>query len=320
MTDAAAPPTVQLGHRPALADMARIGGPIMAPEGAELERARGPATTPAQVLADRTGYSSTFLAGFEVPLPTPVGAAAADVLPVGADIGGRLDYMHFSLVMSRARRMAMFVAVNMEGKQSVSINRDSDKWFLDGRIPAEAQWGEELYAGNRLDRGHLVRREDPNWGPDAEVANADTFHFTNCAPQMDVVNQKTWLGLENYILQNARAWKDRATVFTGPVFRESDIEYRGARIPGSFWKVVAFLSDDGRPSATAYLVEQDTELKLLEAAFGAYKTYQRSIKAIEALSGLRFGDLAQYDGFSNEEDAAGVSIRAELKTLDDVRV
>lgn len=61
-------------------------------------------------------------------------------------------------------------------------------------------------------------------------------------------------------------------------------------------------------------------MKLLEAAFGAYKTYQRSIKAIEALSGLRFGDLAQYDGFSNEEDAAGVSIRAELKTLDDVRV
>jgi endonuclease G len=202
----------------------------------------------------------------------------------------------------------------------VSIDRERDVWHLDGRISPSAQLGEDLYADNRLDRGHLVRREDPNWGSDAAVANADTFHFTNCAPQMDIVNQKTWLGLENYILQNARAWKERVTVFTGPIFGTNDLPYRGALIPKAFWKVIAFVSDDGHPSATAYRVGQEAELGQLEAAFGAYKTYQQSVRSIEEATGLSFGNLSAYDGLSNEEVSHGITIRSELRTLSDVRV
>jgi endonuclease G len=281
--------------------------------------------SPPERFAGRTGYERNFLGGFAVELPQPQGARARDVLPVGDDASGRLDYMHFSVVMSRERRMAMFTAVNISGARSESIPRGDDKWFLDGRIPVEAQLGEALYAGNRLDRGHLVRREDPNWdepggAEEADIANLDTFHFTNCAPQMDVVNQRTWLGLENYILQNARAWRERCTVFTGPVFGAGDLDYRGALVPKAFWKVIAFLSDDGRPSATAYMVEQAQELGGLEAAFGAYKTYQKSVREIERLSGLSFGPLAQYDGFSNEETENGVRIAAEIRVLADVRV
>jgi endonuclease G len=185
----------------------------------------------------------------------------------------------------------------------------------------EAQIGEDLYAGNRLDRGHLVRREDPNWGAAAQTANEDTFHFTNCAPQMDIVNQRTWLGLEDYILKHARVWQERCSVITGPVLKDTDLPYRDALVPRAFWKVVAFLSDDGKPSATAYLVEQDQELGQLEAAFGAYKTYQRSVSSIEALTGLSFGRLAGFDGFSNEEAAlGGVAISVELASPADARV
>jgi endonuclease G len=172
--------------------------------------------------------------------------------------GDRLDYQHFSIVMSKSRRIAMFVACNIDGSTSKTIDRGDDKWAYDGRIPLDAQIGEELYADNDLDRGHLVRREDPNWGTDesAAVANEDTFHFTNCSPQMGAFNQRTWLGLENYILQNTRRWQDRVTVFTGPVFRDDDPVYRGIRIPVAYWKVVAFVHDDGRPSATAYVIDQ----------------------------------------------------------------
>lgn len=289
-------------------------------EAAIVERAARPRVSPPDRFAGRAGFASDHLSGFEVELPTPTGARARDVLPIGDDATGRLDYMHFSVVMSKSRRMAMFVAVNIEGARSVSIDRENDKWFLDGRIPIEAQIGEDMYVRNRLDRGHLVRREDPNWGADAEVANADTFHFTNCAPQMDVVNQRTWLGLENYILQNARAWKERCSVFTGPVFGRNDLEYRGALVPKAFWKVVAFLSDDGRPSATAYVVEQEEELGGLEAAFGAYKTYQRSVRSIERLTSLSFGSLADYDGMSNTETESGLEIASELRGLGDIRI
>ncbi len=107
-------------------------------------------------------------------------------------------------------------------------------------IPEGAQAGDELYANNDFDRGHLVRREDPNWGPTAGVANRDTFHFTNCAPQLSAFNQRTWLSLEDYILTNTRRIGKRASVFTGPVFRQNDPVYRDVAIPLAYWKVVAF--------------------------------------------------------------------------------
>jgi endonuclease G len=90
-------------------------------------------------------------------------------------------------------------------------------------------------------------------------------------------------------------------------------------IPSAYWKVVAFLGDDGRPSATAYMIEQERELSSLEAAFGAFKTYQRSISRIEALTDLDFGTLSFYDGFSNEERATGIRIEAVVRDAGDLR-
>lgn len=307
-------------YAPRLSEMRALGpaaGENVSAESAEGAR-RGPRTTPAATLEHRTGYDPAFLGEFVVPWLKPSAALASDLLPIGT--ASRLDYLHFSVAMSRSRRMAMFVGVNIDGGQSKMIERSADKWALDGRIDPDRQIGEDLYAGNLLDRGHLVRREDPNWGPDAATANEDTFHFTNCAPQMAGFNQKTWLSLESYLLDNTRRWKERVTVFSGPVFRDDDRLYRGIRIPTAFWKVVAFLSDDGRPSATGYMIDQKRELGSLEATFGAFKTYQRSVQYIDELTGVDFGELSRFDGFSNEERATRTRIEAELRSPADIRV
>lgn len=113
--------------------------------------------------------------------------------------------------------------------------------------------------------------------------------------------------------------EERVTVFSGPVFREDDRDYRGVLIPTAFWKVVAFLSDDLKPSATAYMIDQSRELGSLEAAFGRFKTYQRSIARIEELTDLDFGDLKNYDGFTNEERASGTRIEAVIERASDIR-
>jgi endonuclease G len=283
-------------------------------------RQQGPRVTAAESLAKRQGYAADFLGELNVPWPTLTSERIRDVLPIAGSTENRLDYMHFSITMSASRRLALYVGVNIDGSQSVSVERGKDRWSYDGRIPLEAQIGEDLYADNLLDRGHLVRREDPNWGGEAELANQDTFHFTNCSPQMAGFNQKNWLDLENYLLDNTRRWQARATVFTGPVFRDDDRRYRGVLIPSAFWKVVAFLSDDGKPSATAYMIDQSSELGQLEVAFGRFRTYQRSVRRIEELTGIRFGELSQYDGFSNEEALTGTRIEAELHTLGDIRI
>jgi len=152
------------------------------------------------------------------------------------------------------------------------------------------------------------------------IANADTFHFTNCSPQMSGFNQKTWLELEDYILDNTQRWKARATVFTGPVLADDDRVYRGVKIPKAFWKVVAYLSDDGKPCASAYMIDQNRELGQLDLMFGQLRTYQRSVIQIERLTGIRFANLADYDGFSNEERATGTRIEALIQGPEDIRL
>lgn len=311
-------PTAQLQYRPRLADLRRLAQPG-ALENHALERGL-PRTTPAEALTDREGYRDDFLGDFRVPWPQLDEPFRADLLPVPGSALNRLDYTHFSIAMSKSRRLALFVGVNIMGESLVEVARGRDRWSYDGRIPAEAQIGESLYADNLLDRGHLVRRQDPNWGPNAEQANADTFHFTNCSPQMAGFNQKNWLDLENYLLDNTRRWQARATVFSGPVFSDADRHYRGVPIPSAFWKVVAFVGDDGKPSATAYVISQEGELDRLSVLFGRFRTYQRSVLEVERLTGINFGGLADYDGFSNEERATGTRIQAEIREMGDIRV
>ncbi|WP_426140079.1 DNA/RNA non-specific endonuclease [Pseudomonas sp. DWP3-1-2] len=307
-----------LAFRPRLADLQPlIISPTFRPTA--LERSVKKRVTPAAQLKDRPGYDSQFLGDFVVPWPTAESALAVDVYPID-DNGNRLDYMHFSVTMSRSRRMALYVGVNIDGTSGVELERRNDTWAYDGRLPVEAQLGEDLYRDNELDRGHLVRRQDPNWGAEAQTANDDTFHFTNCSPQMAAFNQKTWLELEDYILDNTRRWKERVTIFTGPLLRDDDKKYRGVQIPTAYWKVVAFLGDDGKPSASAYMIDQRHELERLEFMFGAVGTYQRSVARIESLTGIQFGDLANYDGFSNEERLTGTRIEAYIRGPQDIRL
>jgi endonuclease G len=305
------PAKIDLSHRPRLADLR----PLIAASPSLMEARTATArVTAAKDLQDRGGYAEAFLNRFVVPWPTVDEALAADVQQL------RLDYTHFSVTMSRSRRLALYVGANIDGGQHVDIIRSNDAWAYDGRLPISAQVGDALYTNNGLDRGHLVRRQDPNWGDAASTANADTFHFTNCSPQMSGFNQKTWLELEDYILDNTQRWKARATVFTGPVLADDDRVYRGVKIPKAFWKVVAYLSDDGKPSASAYMIDQSRELGQLDLMFGQLRTYQRSVIQIERLTGIRFANLADYDGFSNEERATGTRIEALIQGPEDIRL
>ncbi len=89
--------------------------------------------------------------------------------------------------MHPTRRLAWWVAWNVNGLTlfpSDSISRSGERFKLDPRLPAAAQTGEEVYADNDLDRGHLARRSDLLWGAtlaEALAANSDSFYFTTSA-------------------------------------------------------------------------------------------------------------------------------------------
>ncbi|TJZ80410.1 endonuclease [Rhodococcus oryzae] len=234
---------------------------------------------------NRGGYDAGFL-GVPVPLPEHGGALEAVA-------SAELRYHHFSVVMHRTRALALFTAVNIDGKQSQDLRRESDRWILDPRLPANQQTGEAVYRDNPLDRGHLVRRLDPAWGPAAKAANDDTFHFTNCTPQHHDFNAGStlWLGLEDYILNNADNADLAVSVVTGPVLAADDPRYRGVSLPRQFWKTVAMVKKDGELSVTGYLLSQAALLdEFAEGeesfSFGAYRTYQVPVRRIAALTGL----------------------------------
>ena len=274
-------------------------------------------------LADRTGYDAAFLGtgSLRVPFPRLSAALKAAVVPVRPEATGadryRLDYTHYSVVLHGQRRLAVFTVVNIDGSEIERIKRaGKDLWAFDPRIPQATQAGNELYAGNDLDRGHLVRRLDPAWGPSAEQGEKDTFFFTNCAPQHADFNQRLWLDLENYLLDNADTRGFKATVFTGPVFRADDPAYRDIMLPQAFWKVAVMINDaTGALSATGYLVSQAGLIADLEFVFGAFKTYQVPIRDIESWTGLGFGALRTHDPLNAVE---GVTAVRELTSPADI--
>jgi endonuclease G len=214
--------------------------------------------------------------------------------------------------MNAERRLAYFTAVNIDGKLTQRLKRETDRWILDPRIPSDQQAGEAIYADNDLDRGHLVRRLDPAWATSratAKRANDDTFHFTNCTPQHKNFNQNqtTWAGIEDYILENAETFDLKINVFTGPVLAEDDDSYRGIKLPRQFWKVVVMVKESGDLSATGYLLSQEKLLddlkRLEEFSYGEYRTFQVPIHQVESLTGLSFGDLPGADPLDHLEAA-----------------
>jgi len=240
-------------------------------------------------------YDADFL-GTTVDVPVPVGAVADDVLDV--DGTTQWDYTHFSLAMSASRRLARWVAWHIDGLTlfpSDSIPR-ADDFRLDPRLPAEAQTGEDVYAGNHLDRGNLARRSGLLWDTldTARAANEESFFFTNIAPQMDDFNQSrldgVWGLLENAVLEQAGLERRRLTLFGGPVLTDHDVVYRGVAIPGAYWKVVAYVLD-GLLSARCFVLAQDVDPLRLSATLDDFATFEVSLGDLESLVSLDFRSL-----------------------------
>ena len=272
-------------------------------------------------LEDRAGYDADFL-GVEVPLPTLAGTPTVE-----------LRYTHFTVLQHPERRLAAATAVNVDGARLIDVERDGDAWRFDPRLPEAQQAGDDVYRDNDLDRGHLVRRRDPGWGDtpaEAGQANRDTFFFTNAAPQHAEFNQSAllWLGLEDYLLQNAAIGARRLSVLTGPLLGADDPPYRGIRIPLEFWKVAAFTTTAGGDlAATAYLLDQSPQLDDLDEAvaraaaagdpppLGPYRTFQVPVAEVAARTGLDLGPLPAADRLPA---VMGQAARVPLTDLRDI--
>lgn len=208
-------------------------------------------------LRNRNGYNTKFL-GIDVPLPTVAPSLQKDIASLQKDIGRNgnqvLDYTHFSVVFNKRKKLPFYTVVNIEGLTNlmnmVHEARGSDSWLADDRIflgDNKFQYGNKDYQGSGLQKGHLVRYFDPAWGSTDTVkmqAVGDTFHYSNCCPQIPYYNSVVWNYLEDYYLARAIFQDKKITVFSGPIFNKAR-SINGLLVPVNFWKVIVYKTPTG---------------------------------------------------------------------------
>jgi endonuclease G, mitochondrial len=267
--------------------------------------------------SNRRGYDDRFL-GERVPMPKVVDRKIVSKLDSGAY---RLPYEHFSVVMNKERRLALYTASNVDasparkkpepgrdytraGLSGLREDKDREKWFTDPRIPANHQLPNVFFDRDReaFDKGHIVRREDVAWGSsydEVRRANGDTYHVTNCSPQIASFNRSIsgglWGELENLVLQQAKT--ERYSLFAGPVFRKDDHLFLGVDdagpirvpIPRQFWKIVVARKEE-ELQTFAFILDQDlsnTDFESVEALEFAVDTpWRERMIAVKELDKL----------------------------------
>jgi endonuclease G len=225
--------------------------------------------------ANRNGFDADFIDAVPVDLAKLVAPLANRIAPLldGTRIG-ELKYQNFSVIMDNRRDLALLTATNIDSESYMNVDRktgqvgdaEGETWYKDRRISDEYCLDQSFYSAwsHKFDRGHLTRRNDPTWGPtktEAERANADTFHFTNCTPQHFRFNQSAdfWQGIERYVLEQGVLQPGRAkrlTVLQGPVLDDRDDPWAGdVQVPAQFWKIVIWNGANG-PRAVGMLANQ----------------------------------------------------------------
>ncbi|MBY0330235.1 MAG: DNA/RNA non-specific endonuclease [Acetobacteraceae bacterium] len=265
-----------------------------------------------------------------VPFPAIDKPAAHCALLAGG--GHVIPYHNFSLAMHRARRLALVTASNVdhrEASQKPEAGRsytrealtglgknDSERWITDERIAQDAQLPDQFFTRDRnaFDKGHLVRRDDVAWGDSWEAvrrANGDTYHTTNCSPQVLGFNRSqqggTWGRLENLIGDEGEG--EPYCVFAGPVLDPQDRVFHGVddvgrrlsvKIPRRYWKLVVARKGNAL-QAFGFVLEQDLGGVDWEFAVpSAWTAHKRGLAVIEALiarsgAALAFGALRAAD-------------------------
>jgi endonuclease G len=287
----------------------------------------------------RRGYDARFLAGHNIPLPSVGAARRGEMLkdPKNANRDLVLKYHHYSLAMNEERRLQMWSAVNVDYTPAKKTTQPreafgTDTWIPDPRILGELQiQDDEFYKpATKIDRGHIVRREDNCWGDDEleiEFANSDTFHYTNCTPQHEAFNQDRrrgiWGQFEVHITSELKANDNRCSIFAGPVLDNDhdpsrDFGLGPVQYPLKFWKVIAAVSEEEGLQSWGFLFDQSAPIERfgIEALdFTPFKRFQLSLAAITQLTGVEFPDV-----LINADVLGGFDERIPVRDLTEVRL
>jgi endonuclease G len=193
----------------------------------------------------------------------------------------------FSVGFSPLLRLPRWVAYKVVRGQAIS--RRMDKFMPDPALPSSYQATASDYSNNSFDRGHLVRRSDL-FGL-GEKATSEVSYMSAVVPQLDFVNQKTWLALEGYTSKKAVP-DNEVYVIRGPIFEPAgagkmvNVTLMGANlipVPTHFFQIL-FISNGLSHVVEAYIVPNKyTQVDSMDVT-----PFQSSVRTIAERTGLVF--------------------------------
>lgn len=283
-----------------------------------------------------TGYNIHFLGENDV-VEMPDYKECIDDIAINNETSKyELDYINYSVIQSRSRRVPVVSASNIYRTKFQKVDR-SGNFKRDNRLRKGEQLTSNDYKGFNtikaaaIEKGHMTKREDVQWDlkgveEDAQKAAISTFYYPNAAPQHDSLNNGPWKYLENSVIIKGRVPNPaKISVFTGPVLDKLDPEFKVKlhdgtvfKIPILFWKVIYYLKDDGNLYKAGFLMGQINPLRKddlineigfrefgVEETISALKpflefredeNYQVPVSLIEELTKLKFQDAIDRHG------------------------
>ena len=232
---------------------------------------------PSRIDTVRPGYDDVFL-GTKIDLPDIPGT------------GDEFPYLHFSVIMNPARRLAWYVAYNVRERSQEASGR---------QVAAGSDAPTRLSAGRRALPPERVRPRPSGEPGDGGVGGAAARADRDGPGVLLDEHLAAVAGLQPEVMAASRGARARdrgsprgAIGFSGPVFAADDREYRGSAemrgrlrahrtflVPRRYFKLVAALGADGRLEAAAHCVENSTE-PVTPVVVG--------LEELEALTGLLF--------------------------------
>jgi DNA/RNA endonuclease G (NUC1) len=270
-------------------------------------------TVPNALPDDLPGYQTSFL-GTDIPFPNVRGEQAGNAVPE------RLDYVNYSLVMSKSNRMAFYSAVNLDRSQRLILQVAGTGLRPDARLSVSAQpdatWYDSIWKP-----AQLANPSDIAWGStfagDAGTAALTLSLYTsvlpNSLPQPAGLAAGVWPQLENWVRSEHNPLANRVSIFTGPVFGENPQAHGidGVPVPVAYWKVavssvsIAVKGEIRDPefNVDAFLVPRDTDAKDFNPSI-----FRVSISDLEKRTGLDFGYLIRWTDSADHPGLDGVTI------------
>lgn len=178
--------------------------------------------------------------GFERPAPGP-----------GITV---IEYTGFTVGYDSVNRLPAWVAYELTADECRSdVARRNGKTFRQDPDIGLPQADDNDYRNSGWTRGHMAPAADFKW---SGQAMSETFYFTNCCPQTEYLNSRSWERLETRVREWALEF-DTVWVVTGPIIGDHEFGYLGDNripIPDAFFKALAARDSTGSYRTVAFVL------------------------------------------------------------------